>query len=59
MKKTHMIRNIMMTYSSYDIIAEIESTDMKSISEFITNTSRRIPQISTTLTLFVNDSSLF
>lgn len=59
LKKEQLVKNVMMTYSPYDIIAEIESKDMKSISEFITNTIRKIPQISTTSTLFVNDNSLF
>lgn len=58
LKQDKLIKEISVIRSTYDIIAKIETENSLKISEFISLQLRKLPQISSTLTLIVNDANL-
>lgn len=55
LKKERLLKETMIIHGTYDIITKLETENMQKISEFITLKIRRTPEISSTLTLIVND----
>ncbi len=45
------IKNVMITYGEYDIVAEAETEDAKKMDNLITSKIRKLEKIRTTITL--------
>jgi DNA-binding Lrp family transcriptional regulator len=58
LKRDKLVKEIMMTRGSYDIVTKIETGNFLKISEFINSHLCKLPQVSSTLTLIVNDANL-
>ena len=53
LEKIDEIKNVMITYGDYDVVAEIQTENVAKMDEFITNTIRKIAKIRSTITLRV------
>lgn len=55
LEKIDEIKNVMVTYGDYDIVAEVQTENVVKMDEFITNKIRKIEKIRSTITLRVAD----
>ncbi|MEM3083782.1 MAG: Lrp/AsnC ligand binding domain-containing protein [Nitrososphaerales archaeon] len=55
MSQVQGVKNVNGTYGVYDIIAEVEVSDMNALEQVVTTKIRRIPSINSTETLIAVD----
>ena len=55
LKKISEIKNCLITYGDYDIVAEFETSSSKEMDEIITSKIRKLDKIRSTITLRVTD----
>jgi DNA-binding Lrp family transcriptional regulator len=53
--KIHEIKNRLITFGSYDIVAEFETSSSQEMNEVISSKIRRLEDIRSTITLRVTD----
>lgn len=55
LKEIPEVKNCLITYGSYDVVAEFESDSSSHINEIITSKIRKLPKIRSTITLRVTN----
>ena len=55
LKKIPEIKNCLITYGSYDVVAEFVTDSASQINEIITSKIRKLPKIRSTITLRVTN----